>query len=312
MQPIKKILVALDHSSLDSELVDYVQFFVNITEVTHVHFMHEVKISLPAEMQKEFPNLEKEIIEKREKELQEIIDTHFPLKTDVNCNFTITNESNTVKPLLKVIKKENIDMVMVGSKAHKHGGGTFTHRLARRAPCHVLTVPIGSSIHLKKSNTIKKILVPIDFSEFSKQALERAILIASRINETVEIICQNVYTVPSGYHYSGKSREDFAKLMKKYATENFEDFIKEVDTKGIKLNPVFSENINDDNISDIKDLAKKENVDGIILGARGKTTAALLLGDTVEKLVRTEKQFPILIVRKKGDLEGIINRIINL
>ena len=309
MQPIKKVLVALDHSSLDSELVDYVQFFVNISEVTDVYFMHEVKINLSSEMKKEFPNLEQETIDQREKEIKKVIIEHFPLKDKINCNFTITNESNSIKPILRAIKKEGIDLVMVGSKDPKHGGGTFTNRLARRSPCHVLTVPIGSSAHLKRTNTIKKFLVPIDFSDYSKQALERAILIASRVKDPVEIICQNVYTVPSGYHYSGKSRDEFAELMKKYATDHFEDFVKDVDTKGVTLKPIYSDDINEDKTSDIRDLAKKENVDGIIMGSRGKTAAALLLGSVAEKLIRNEKYFPILVVRKKGDFEGFIDRI---
>jgi len=309
MQPIQKIIVALDHSSLDSGLVDYAQFFVNITEVTDVHFMHEADFSLSPNMKKEFPNLEKESLEQRKKEIEEVIKSHFNPKRNVSTKFTITHEANSIKPLLIAIKNESIDMVMVGSKDPKHGGGTFTNRLARRSPCHVLTVPIGSSFRLKSSNTIKKLLVPIDFSDYSKQALERAILIASRIEEPVEIICQNVYTVPSGYHYSGKSRDEFAEIMKKHAIENFRNFIDDLDTKNIKLTPVYSDNKEDNKISYIKALAKKENVDGVIMGSRGKTAAALLLGSVAEKLIRDERHFPILVVRKKGDLEGFLDRI---
>lgn len=309
MQPIQKIIVALDHSSLDSELVDYAHFFVNITEVTDVHFMHDVEFSLSPSMKKEFPNLEKETLEQRKNEIEEVIKSHFKPKRKVNYKFTITHEANSIKPLIRTIKADNIDMVMVGSKELKHGGGTFTSRLASRSPCHVLTVPIGSSSHLKKSSKIKKLLVPIDFSEYSKQALERAILIASRIEDPIEILCQNVYTVPSGYHYSGKSRDEFAELMKKFAKENFEEFIQTIDTKGVKLTPIYSDNINDDKTSDIRDLAKKETVDGIIMGSRGKTAAALLLGSVAEKLIRNEKHFPILVVRKRGDFESFIDRI---
>ncbi len=309
MQPIRKILVALDHSPLDSEIVDYAQFFVNITEVTDVHFMHDVEFSLSASMRKEFPNLEKETIKQRKNEIEEVIKSHFNPKRNVNTKFTITQEANSIKPLLKAIKSENIDMLMAGNKELKYGSGTFTSKLARRSPCHVLTVPIGGSSRLKSNRTIKKLLVPIDFSGYSKQALERAILIASRVEEPVEIICQNVYTVPSGYHYSGKSRDEFAEIMKKHAIKNFKDFIKNLDTKGVKLRPVYSDNTNDNKISYIRNFAKKENVDGIIMGSRGKTTAALLLGSVAEKLIRNEKEFPVLMVRKKGDFEGFMDRI---
>lgn len=309
MQPIKKVLIALDHSPLDSDLVDYAQFFANITEVTYVHFIHDVEFKLSSAMQKEFPNLEKETLAERKKELSKVIEAHFKPNRTIESKFTISNESKSLKPLLKIIKQENIDLVMVGSKGLEHGGGTFSNQLARRCPCHVLTVPIGSSSRLKRTKKVKKLLVPIDFSDHSKQALERAILIGSRIKDPVEIICQNVFTVPSGYHYSGKSRKEFAEIMKSNAKINFEEFISEVDSKGIKIKAVYSEDINEDKTSDIRDLAKKEKVDGIILGSRGKTSAALLMGSIAEKLIRNEKDYPILVVRKKGDFEGFLDRI---
>ncbi len=309
MQPIKKVLISLDHSQLDSELVDYAQFFADISEVTDVHFIHDVEFILSPAMQKEFPDLEKNTLAQRKKEIEKVIETHFKPKRQVNTKFTISNEAKSIKPLLRIIKQENIDLVMVGSKEPSHGGGTFTTKLARRSPCHVLTVPIGSSSHLKRTNQIKKFLVPIDYSEYSKQALERAIMIGLRIKDPVEIICQNVFTVPSGYHYSGKTREEFAEIMKKNAQANFEEFIGTVDTKGVNIKTVFSEDINEDKTTDIRDLAKKEQVDGIIVGSRGKTKAALLLGSIAEKLIRNEKQFPILVVRKRGDFEGILDRI---
>ena len=226
MQPIRKILVALDHSSLDHELINYAQFFVNITEVSDVHFMHEVTFNLSSSMKREFPNLEKDAIEQRKLEIVELIKLHFNPNREVSYKLTITNEENKVKPFLATIKTEGTDMVMVGTKQINHGGGIFTLRLARRAQCHVLTVPIGSSTHLKRSNNYKRILVPIDFSDHSKQALERAILMGSRIKDPVEIICQNVYTVPTGYHYSGKTREEFGELMKKHAMDKYKKFIR--------------------------------------------------------------------------------------
>lgn len=309
MQPIRKILVALDHSSLDHELVDYAKFFVDITEVTDVHFMHEVSVKLSAKLKKEFPELEANAINQRKQEIEELIQKHFTPGREVAHKLTITNEDNGVKPFMNAIKEEGIDMIMVGSKPEHEGGGTFSHRMARRAQCHVLTVPIGSSSHLKRTNKYKKFLVPIDYSEHSKQALERAIMMAARIKDPVEIICQNVYTVPSGYHYSGKSREEFAELMKKYSMDTFKRFISKIDTKGVDIKPIFSDDLDEDKTTDIRGLAEKEKVDGIIIGSRGKTTAALLLGSVAEKLVRVVTNFPLLIVRKKGDSEGILDRI---
>lgn len=309
MQPIRKFLIALDHSALDIELIDYAQFFVNISEVTDVHFMHEVQFNISSQMKNEFPNLEKETIEKRKKEITDVIGSHFNPNREIKTKLTVTSQSLRIKPLLKAIKASEIDMVMVGNKEPIHGGGTFTYSLARESPCHVLAVPIGSNAHLKRTNKIKKFLVPIDFSKHSKQALERAIFMASRVNNSIEIICQNVFTVPSGYHYSGKSREEFAKIMAVHAREEYDDFIRTIDTKDVKITPYFSQDINEDKTSDISDLAKKEQVHAIIMGSRKKTATALLLGSISEKLVKNEKNFPVLIVRKKGELESIFDLI---
>jgi len=310
MQPIRKILVALDHSSLDSELVDYAQFFVDISEVTTVHFMHVIKVSLSTQMKKEFPNLEKDTLTQRTKQIEAIISEHFKPKRNVEHFFNISNQENRIKPIINAIKKEGIDMVMVGSKNEHNGSvGTFTQRIARKSPCHILSVPVTGSLHIKRTHGLNKMLVPLDFSDHSKQALERAILIGARIKDPVEILCQNVYTVPSGYHYSGKSRDEFAKLMKKHAVEHYNEFIATIDTKGVKITPIFSDNINEDKTSDIRDLAKKEDVDGIIMGSRGKTAAALLLGSVAEKLVSHENKVPILVVRKKDDHENFLSRL---
>lgn len=310
MQPIRKILVAVDHSPLDKELVEYAQFFVNISEITDIHFMHVIRLNLSAKMKREFPNLEKDTLTQRKKEVEEGIRKHFNPHRQVNVTFDISNHENRIKPIVNTIKKDSVDMIMVGTKAvHNGTAGTFTHRIARRSPCHILAVPVGGSSSLKKTHDIKKILVPVDFSDHSKQALERAILIASRIKEPIEVLCQNVYTVPTGYHYSGKSRDEFAKIMKKHAIEHFDEFIQTIDTKGIKVTPVYSDDTSDDKTSYIKDLARKEKVDGIIMGSRGKTAAALLLGSVAEKLVSNECSFPILVVRRKDDYENFLTRI---
>ena len=112
---------------------------------------------------------------------------------------------------MKLIEDDDIDLVMVGRKKEKKGGGIVIHRLARRAGCSLLIVPQG----VKES--IRTILVPIDFSDYSSSALDEAISVAVNSSSEVKIIAQNVYQVPSGYHYTGKSYEEFALIMKQNA-----------------------------------------------------------------------------------------------
>jgi nucleotide-binding universal stress UspA family protein len=182
--------------------------------------------------------------------------------------------------------------------------------LARRAPCQILIVPEGINKRIEGGVHLKTLLVPIDFSEYSALALERALAIARRNKHKheIEIVCQYVFALPSGYHLSGKSEEEFSDIMCTNAKESYEEFIEDINTEGVNVRVVYSKDINDDLTSDIRDLAGEIDADGIIIGSKGRTaTAALFLGSFAEKLINNTTNFSLLVVRKKKDYEGILD-----
>src|SRR5690606_23665648 len=87
---------------------------------------------------------------------------------------------------------------------------------------------------------LEKVLVPCDFSDLSTIAMEEAIAISLRREAQVKVICQNVYTVPVGYHYTGKSYEEFAKIMEKNARSDFKKWLGKIETKGVKIDAIYS------------------------------------------------------------------------
>ena len=152
---------------------------------------------------------------------------------------------------------------------------------------------------------IERILVPIDFSGHSRMALERAVLLANLVPNPVEIYAQNVFQIPSGYHYTGKTEEEFVEVMIANAKKDFEAFIKTVDTNGKEIKAIYSLNDNDDFVSDIKDEAKKLKANLIIIGAKGQTTASsLLIGSKAERMVMMDTESSMLVVRNKGEKSG--------
>src|SRR5690606_4308998 len=118
--------------------------------------------------------------------------------------------------------------------------GVGAQRLERRASCTLMIIPENS---IPK---VEKIVVPSDFSDYSKDALEEAILISERNNKRIEIIVQNVYTVPSGYHYTGKSYEVFAAIMHTHAEIKYKKFIRKIDTEGVQITPLYTRDEDDD------------------------------------------------------------------
>src|SRR5690606_23592470 len=158
----------------------------------------------------------------------------------------------------------------------------------------------------------QKLLVPSDFSDYSKDALEEAIMIAER-HGGLEIVCQNVFTVPSGYHYTGKSYEEFTQIMRMHAEINYKKFIRKIDTKGIKITPVYTQDVLDDPVEEIVAKAKERNADCIIIGAKGRTAAtALFIGSMAERLIQYNDSIPLMVTRPKGKNAGILDYILEI
>lgn len=300
MEPFKNILVGLDTSALDETLIKYASFIVDRTSAEKVEFVNIVRnLHLPTDVKKEFPELVENALKERKAKLKESIDAHF--KPEKKVKLIISAKKGQAGDLLKIAEKSSADLIIVGQKKTLDGNGITTMRLARRASCNLLIIPENVT---PKAD---KILVPIDFSNYSKLALDQTIDFSIRIGGYTEIVCQNVYNVPAGYHYTGKTFEEFSEIMKKNAQQDFAKFMKKIDKRGIKISEVYSQDVNDNLASDIYDLADEIHPDFIIIGAKGRTaTAALFLGSLAEKMVNDKMNHPLLVVRFKGKNAGLL------
>jgi nucleotide-binding universal stress UspA family protein len=159
---------------------------------------------------------------------------------------------------------------------------------------------------------LKRILVPSDFSDYSKDALEEAIMIANKYGNT-EIICQNVFAVPSGYHFTGKTYQEFTAIMLSQAEISYKKFIKKIDTQGVKITPIYTQDDDDDPVQKFVSKALETESDGIIIGAKGRTAAtALFIGSMAERLIQSNDSLPLLVTRPKGKNAGILDYILEI
>jgi len=299
---INKIVVCIDLSKMDPELIRLAAFLAEDLKVEKVSFLNVVKsLQLPDELKKVFPNLINNAIRERKVELEENVKRHFDTSYEVDLEYVV--ESGTAsKKIIEFAEKNNIDLIIVGRKSHIESSGTVNHRIARRAHCSLLIVPEDSV----GDRTLRKLLVPVDFSQYSLFALNQAVEIAENYGKPVDIISLYVYTVPSGYHYSGKSYEEFAEIMRKNAEKDYERFIKKLDSKNQRISPLFVLDKDDKPADKIIKTAKDEGADGIIMGSIGKSaTYNLLIGSNAEKLIQINREVPLLIIRPKGKEAGL-------
>lgn len=302
MEPFKHVLVGLDTSPMDALLVKYAAFVVDHSSAEKVEFVNVVKhLNIPTDVKKEFPELERAALKEREDKLRATVSEYFNPAKKVSTEISII--SGQAGELLQVANRNKSDLIIVGQK--KNDTGVTTLRLARRASCNLLIVPENDL-----TPAANKFMVPIDFSSYSRLALEQTIDFTVKTGGTAKIICQNVYNVPAGYHYTGKSFDEFAEIMKQNSQKEYQKFVANIDFKGIEVEDVYSLDTNDNLASDIYDLADEIHPDFIIIGAKGRTAAAaLFLGSLAEKMVNEKMNYPLLVVRFKGKSAGLLETL---
>lgn len=310
MYPLKKILVALDATPMDDTLIEFASFLAQSTSAESVHFVNVIKnTQLPNALRKEFPNLMEDAIKERKKQMEKKVIERFDMTNqEITVKITVEQGLLPSKHILKLAEKYNIDAIVVGRKEMLKGSSVVTQRLARRATCSLLIVPE------KEYSSMHRIMVATDFSKDSLVALEEAVSLASHgKNEgrDVEIICHHVYQVPVGYHYTGKSFEESSEVMRQNAEKNYKKFIKKVDTKDVKITPLFSLSRQESPVSMIYDKAVELNVNCIVIGGKGKaaSTAFFPIGTNTEKLISMDANIPLLIVRPKHKNAGLMEML---
>lgn len=301
MYPIKKVIIGLDLRELDQTMVEFADFLANASAVEEIYFVNVIKnLYVPKEVLKEFPDMVENAIKERKTEMEKKVAEFSTGDQNAKFHFNVLN-GKIADSILKFTKEKDIDLIVMGRREKANESGALSQRLARRAACSLLIIPEGTSPKMDR------ILVPSDFSDYSKLALEEAINIAHSNQNSTEITIQNVFTVPTGYHYTGKSFEEFTEVMRKNAVKNYKKFISQFDTKDIKIKAVYSQDTNEDVTTDMIDKAHEINANAIIIGAKGRTsTTAFFLGSIAERLIQLDNDIPLMIVRPKGKNAGFL------
>ncbi len=140
---------------------------------------------------------------------------------------------------------------------------------------------------------MNKIIVPIDFSLYSENALRTAASVA-RIHNS-ELILFNALQLPKDIALvPEKYLNEEADFYHKIAKDQCKEFSKKNYLKGLKVRYVIKRfKI----FTELNDLANKENADLIIMGSHGTSgLKEFFIGSNTEKVVRTSDT-PVLVVK---------------
>jgi nucleotide-binding universal stress UspA family protein len=142
---------------------------------------------------------------------------------------------------------------------------------------------------------MKKILVPIDFSEHSEYALEVAAMIAKK--QEAEILAIHMMGLSEAVINKDESREIMeAVYYMKLAQKRFTDFLDKDYLKGIKVTDMVH---NYKVFGELNEVAQENKADLIVMGSHGSSGLnEIFVGSNTEKVVRTS-EIPVLVIKNK-------------
>ncbi|MDH5739607.1 MAG: universal stress protein [Nitrospira sp.] len=204
--------------------------------------------------------------------------------------------------VLSVATGEDPDLIVVGTRgktglAHVLLGST-AERIIRRAPCPVLAVraegqggePVEKS--RRGPTELERILVPVDFSDCSLDALEYGALVAQRSKASVKIL-HVLEPVSYGLDFTLPNRAK-RESIKTAHERRLSDLVSALTSAGIPSDFLLLGGLPTDSILDA---ARTQPADLIVMGTHGRRGLSHALFGSIAESVLRKSSCPVLTVR---------------
>jgi nucleotide-binding universal stress UspA family protein len=286
----RNVMVGLTRSERDSGLIRYAAMLSRLDTVVTVRFVHILPEAAPAAVAPDHVSARAEI-----ERLVAQAFLNVPESVQARCEVV---RGPRVDRLLALAAEQEVDLLLVGHRPdHPPGGGSLVRRLAMKAPCSVWIVPDGFPPRLKK------ILVPVDFSESSADAMVVATSMA-RLAGDAKCLPLHVYVNEAVLTF-----EEFEPIARGEEEAAYRRFIAPIDCSGVETSPLFVEGWNV--ARTIHQVAMEQEIDLKIMSTRGRSrSAAILLGSVTEGVI-IEARTPVLVVKHFGSRLGLLQLLLD-
>ena len=291
-----EIVVPVDFSEFSDKALEYA---LNLAEnfSAHLTLLHAIVLFQDDIDEEQRLEEYETLIKKREQRIDNQMKSNRQKvhKRGVAVDTVILRGISAADAILDYLNGNNADLVVMGT----HGRSGLTHllygsvaeKVVRLSPRPVLTVHRS----VQKFN-LEKILVPIDFSAYSKRATDYALFLSSRFNAEIHflhVIEQEIH--PSFYASGVESIFDIDRTLRERVLENTKEFLAEQLSDDIRCRFFVSEGKAH---KEIVEFSKENKIDLIVIATHGLTGLDyILLGSTTEKVVRWAT-CPVLTVKR--------------
>lgn len=285
----KRALVAVHRTPTDATLLAYTAMLAGRGMIQDLRFVHV----LPAPDSNTVGHERDPVLA----EMKALVDRHFTGdRSRLQFHFEVL-QGPLLDKLLEYAAEQQVDLILVGNRKDQPLKRSVARRLAMNSPCSVWLTPETASVALNR------ILVPIDFSSRSADALVLACALAAQAG-IGEIEALHVY-----FDVSRTTYENADAVVRGEEQETFRSFLAPLNTFGVRVSPLFESGSHPADA--IVRVAAERGADLIVLNSRGRSaSAAILLGSVAEETL-IQSALPVLTVKHFGARMGVLQALLD-
>jgi len=296
MTTFNRAMIAFDLSEMDGHLLRFTHTIKDLLEIKKIYFLHIMPdVTLPKNADLEFHKLfsseypvDEKIQDKIQMDVEKVMGSESSIEYDVEVV-----EGQPYQKLIHWSEIKEVGLLVVGRKKESKGSGITAKRVARQAGANILFVSE------EPPQTIRNILVPLDFSENSARAMKAALDLQSRAKGEVKIIAIHIVDMPpADYYMRPMEHTGFIKMLEDSAKKAYNNFMEKNGWTLASVEPLFTHNMYNNTASHLTECVKDKHIDMVIMGAQGHSALnSFLFGSVTERLLQKCGETPVLIVR---------------
>ncbi len=302
MFKINNILFPTDFSRCADQALNHALFLAK-KYGAELHIIHAVVLfdNDPNVIPKKFPELD-ELRSRLERitdeRINEIIKSR---KTEkLNLHTAQIRGISAASVILEYASDNDIDLIVMGTQGRRGIShmllGSVAEEIIRLSICPVLT--IRESEKPKSIEAFEKILVPVDFSDYSKESIVYAKEIAQMYEAKLHLLhVIEKFTYPSFYLTDKTPLSEFITKLEKKSMESLEEIVKE--SVGTEIETEYHV-IEGHAAKSIVQFETVNDIDLVVIASHGMTAIEhFVLGSVTEKVVRRSSS-PVFTVKPFG------------
>lgn len=210
---------------------------------------------------------------------------------DLNVAAVLRAGRNPEEAILQETEDRGADLIVFGAYGRRgrrtYDIGRTAHAVLRRAMCSVLTVDARGLVSERRGSEplFERVLIPTDFSDASRDALEHAAGICELFGATALLLhVVEEFVTPGIYGLNSDPIRDMSAKIEDRARREMERITSTFEERGVQIEHHLASGHAP---AEIVEFAVSKAADLIVIASRGSRIERFVIGTVADKVVRT-------------------------